>query len=198
MKSDDHTKQRITQGAKKYRQYAKYQNDSLVVKSPWTMLELCMSATRMPTSLATFMASSSTRVIFVLLLFVLLVPPVLPEGTSLGRLLGPSCLPILSLASCFSSSESRSGIKSASSSAEPLPALFSRCSRTVNPSMCSRYAGRGYSGGTSLVACVGMRRFVSISVVITSACRYKAGLAVHVEEKQRSSSSWLQLLAKQK
>ena len=139
MKSDDDTKQRITQGAKKYRQYAKYQKNSLVVKSPWTMLELCMSATRMPTSLATFMASSSTRVIFVLLLFVLLVPPVLPEGTSLGRLLGPSCLPILSLASCFSSSESRSGIKSASSSAEPLPALFSRYSRTVHPSMCSRY-----------------------------------------------------------
>ena len=141
MKSDDDTKQRNTQGAKKYRQYAKCQSNSLVVKSPWTMLELCMSATRMPTSSATFMASSSTRVIFVLLLFGLLVPPALPEGTSLGRLLGPSCHPkhVLSLASCFSSSESRSGIKSASSSAEPLPALFSRYSRTVHPSMCSRY-----------------------------------------------------------
>ena len=147
MKSDnDATQTRDDAGRKEYRQYVRQfqtNENSLVVKSPWIMLELCMSATRVPTSLATFMASSSTRVIFVLLLlFGLLVRPVLPEGMSLGRLLGPSCAPIQSLASCFSSSESRSGAKSASSSAEgmePLQALFSRNSRTVHPSMCSRY-----------------------------------------------------------
>ena len=38
--------------------------DSLVVKSPCTMLELCKSAISSPISSATLMASSSTRVIF--------------------------------------------------------------------------------------------------------------------------------------
>ena len=45
--------------------YINKAGDSLVVKSPCTMLELCKSAISSPISSATLMASSSTRVIFV-------------------------------------------------------------------------------------------------------------------------------------
>ena len=60
-------------------------------------------------------------------------------GSFVGSVLPSKTCAIIGILLLIVRIESRSGIKSASSSAEPLPALFSRYSRKVHPSMCSRY-----------------------------------------------------------